>query len=97
MADLNDIYDRLGQLTATTASLVEEQRRGTCSREKLVDKVNLIHEQLAASTKKVDDMAPHVEDYKTMKQRALALWVVATIAAGFMGSMALDVAKSFWK
>lgn len=104
VADLNDVYDRLGQLTATMAGVVEEQRRATYRGEKLASKLDEVHDEVKTSIssqeslkKKVDDMAPHVEDYKTLKQRAVVLWSIATLVAGFGSAVALDFIKSLWK
>lgn len=104
MADLNDIYDRLGQLSATTQHIVEEQRRATCRGEKLALKLEEVHNEVKVATssqenlqKKVDEMAPHVDDYKAVKQRALTIWSAAALVAGLAGTFAVEYAKSFWK
>lgn len=104
MADLNDIYDRLGQLSATTQHIAEEQRRATCRGEKLAAKLDEVHDEVKATTAsqtdlktQVDGMKPHVEDYKNLKQKALTIWSMVTLAAGFGGALAFDFVKGFWK
>lgn len=104
MADLNDIYDRLGQLSATTQHIAEEQRRATCRAEKLAAKLDEVHDEVKVATSahadlkvQVESMRPHVDDYKNLKQKALVLWSAVTIVASFGGVLVVDFVKGLWK
>lgn len=89
MKDIDEFSRTLGVIQADVGHI----RKNTDAIEKKVDKT---HEDMIinkASTKsahkRIDDITPHIEDFKKIKQRGIGITSILSIIFGFLGAILL--------
>lgn len=91
MADLNAVFEAIGGLKSSVDSILQEQTQARHRDEKVFSKLEdlgtksvLVVEKHEHLTERVAKMEPHVESYKNVRQRAIALWAASVFAAGVL-------------
>lgn len=91
MADLNTLFEAIGNLRSSVDAVRVEQDHARQRDEKVFAKLEVLGTEAAVDTQKhaqlverVSKMEPHVESYKNMRQRAIAVWAASVFAAGFL-------------
>jgi hypothetical protein len=110
MAEINQIFDRLGALTTSVENLHREQERARDRDEKIfgaLEDMKVAHArsvnqnttflaQQAEMFRRLEDTEAGVRDYRQMKTRGAAIVFASTTFAGFLG-YTIDHLKGWFK
>jgi len=88
---LNDVYERLGRLTAGVDGLRDDLSEAKADREKLAGKVDGIADRTARLEQIIDKIEPTVDGLATLRTRALGGLAVILFVGGVAGYVA-----GFW-
>ena len=88
---LNDVYERLGRLTAGIDGVRDDLAEARADREKMTTKVEAIADRTARLEQIVDKLEPTVDGLANLRTRALGGLAVILFVGGVAGYIA-----GFW-
>lgn len=88
---LNDVYERLGRLTAGVEGLREYLSKADTDREKLAEKVEMISDRTARLEQIIEKIEPTVDGLAGLKTKAAGGLAVILFVGGVAGYVA-----GFW-
>ena len=100
---VDEVSKTLGELVASVRSLVSQTRDQWGGIEELkaeLNETNTLNRALARDVAslgaQVEKMAPHVEDYRRMKQRGITVIAMIGFLGGGLGVIGTKSSEIFW-
>lgn len=97
MSSLDEVSFRLGEVNNAVKTLLARSAAHEAKTESIARDVTEMKSQISPLAQKVEEMHPHVEDYKQTKSFGVKVFAAVAFVLAGIANVAIEVVRSLWR